>query len=203
MMIVSPCAEEEYEKSIDARIENHTVITADYQKFSKSEFTLITGTAVKTNEVPFLVILDFDINKRLPEDERNRISMDLISKFASRGARIVRSPHGGLHVYCNQGGFELVSNREIKCYKCQDYDLDLFGCEDPSKGSIVLLPGSQIRDSPDAPILEYKIVCDPPGGVLTLTVAEALTILQIELPPVTMTRRKGKKREKCCCTRDS
>jgi hypothetical protein len=128
---MSVSQEELSKKPLDERIREHIVDTTGYQKFSKPHFTQRTGSAVKTNEVPFLVILDFDINKQLDQDQRESISKDLISKL-NVGTRIVKSGHGGLHIYCNQGDFELASNREIKCYKCALFDLDLFGCQDPS-----------------------------------------------------------------------
>jgi hypothetical protein len=152
-----------------------------------------TGLSVKTNEVPFLVILDIDMNKRLSPERKQEICRDLFQKLQGRGARIVRTAHGGLHVYCNQGDFELASNREIKCYTSADFDLDLFGCENPAKKSMVLLPGSQIRDDAESPILHYEVVDDPPMGILTLEIADALSTLGISLGPV-VPGKKGKVR---------
>jgi hypothetical protein len=183
--------EVEYAKPIDERIGTHTALIGDYQKSYSRVFALQTGVAVLTNEVPFLVIMDIDLRKGLPSDQKEVIYHGLLSRFTGRGARLVKTAHGGLHVYCNQGDFELASNREIKCYTCPDFEIDLFGCVTPSKKSMVLLPGSQIRDKDQAAILGYEIVDDPPGGLLTLMLADALAILDISLAPVVQ-GKKGK-----------
>jgi hypothetical protein len=188
---VPPCCQEaECARRIDERIGCHTAFSGDYQKSINRVFALRTGVSVLTNEVPFLVILDFDINKKLDLVQKEAIYDRLFRTFKGRGSRIVKTCHGGLHVYCNQGDFELAENREVKVYRCADYDMDMFGCVNPAKKSTVLLPGSQIRDRPDSPILEYKIMDDPPDGVIALTVAIALEMVGISLEPVTMTKKK-------------
>jgi nickel-dependent lactate racemase len=39
---------------------------------------------------------------------------------------LVKTAHGGLHVYCNLGNYKLPSNRCVKAIKTDNFDVDIF-----------------------------------------------------------------------------
>jgi hypothetical protein len=47
------------------------------------------------------------------------------------------------------------TNRAIKCWSGQDFDIDIFGAVDPPHEGIVVLPGARIRDKGTEQILRY------------------------------------------------
>jgi hypothetical protein len=195
-MFAPPVPEAEYQKPIDERMEGHIIATCDYQKHSSHHPIRQTGTAVKMNEVPFFVIVDIDINKKLNADARAAEADRILASLSGCGARLVRSGHGGIHIYCNQGETPLADNRDIKCIQTERFAVDLFGCVDSSKESIVLLPESEIRDGETSPILTYRIIEDPPGGILQVDVATVLKILDVVLPPIVVGKRGKKVRKR-------
>ena len=124
------------------RIEGHTVMCYNYLKHDDSRNKNDrnpTGKALKINECDELAVIDVDI-KRDIDKTRTKI----VQKLKPHDI-IVKTCSGGLHIYCNKGDFKPASNRMIKIYKCDDYDIDIMCTKDSSKRSLVVLPGSKVR----------------------------------------------------------
>jgi hypothetical protein len=151
---------------------------------------LKTGSSLKVNEVSDLAIIDIDIKKTLPDSQRAEIYETILTKLRRSGCRIVRSAHGGLHIYCNTGDFKPWSNAAIKCCQTEEFEVDVFCCAKPNRQTLVVQPGSQIRDEWNTPILTYAIVEDPPDGIIGVTIHQILELLGIAISHPPSKRKK-------------
>ena len=131
-------------KTLKERIEGHTIDCYNYLKHDSSNSkssTKVTGKALKINEVPYLSVIDIDV-KQEPENVRKEI----LQKLKPHDI-VVQTCSGGLHIYCNTGEFKPASNRMIKIFTCDDYDVDIMSTIDESKRSLIVLPGSKVRST--------------------------------------------------------
>jgi hypothetical protein len=131
--------------SLSQRINDHIIDLYNYQKSDKDAYIrMITGKAVKGNEVEQLVVIDIDIRKDLSDPEREFVRNSLLSKLSENDI-IVKFCGGGLHIYTNQEDFPLQKNRLIKCYSSPQFDIDVFGSVDKNSRSLIVLPGSKVK----------------------------------------------------------
>ncbi|KAA6375099.1 MAG: hypothetical protein EZS28_029374, partial [Streblomastix strix] len=73
-----------------------------------------------------LCVIDFDINKKLPIEEIDKIRQSIIDNMLLSNVGLVKTAHGGLHAYCNRNYYLLSSNRNIKVITRDNFDIDIF-----------------------------------------------------------------------------
>ncbi|KAA6400263.1 MAG: hypothetical protein EZS28_004209 [Streblomastix strix] len=73
-----------------------------------------------------LCVIDFDINKKQSIEEIDRIHQNLINNVLPPNVGLVKTAHGGLHIYCNRNGYKLPSNRCVKVITGDNFDVDIF-----------------------------------------------------------------------------
>ena len=131
------------------RFENHFMMTFNNLKYGSVKGGSVcdkflskqTGMRLNVNECFGLGVIDFDINKGLSDDERKKIRERIMSKLSLEDI-VVRSGSGGLHVYVNNDFDELYKNAYIKCYACDEYEIDYIAAVKEDKQAGVMLPGS-------------------------------------------------------------
>ena len=187
--------EEEYETDVQIpnfniplsqRIFGHTVECYNYLKHDGGKVkpgSKATGSALVINEVDGLSVVDIDIIK-----DHDIVREDLLMKLSDDDV-VVQTVSGGLHIYCNKGDFKAASNRMIKVYQCDDYDVDIMCTIDKQKRSLVVLPGSRVRSThksngtkPQSQTGTYIFVQGSYESYITRTITDVLRDLDIELP---------------------
>ena len=140
-----------------------------YKKYNDGKTTgPITGRALKNNLVPGLVILDFD----------NKTTNSLWEKYKDKFNDfdiVVSTASGGLHVYCEQGSLKCKSNRMVKWYSGDDFDIDIMSSVEPDKQSLVVLPGSKVRKNHKDKVKKYEVVCGDFEGLVMSKADEVLS----------------------------
>ncbi|KAA6404183.1 MAG: hypothetical protein EZS28_000292 [Streblomastix strix] len=110
----------------------------------------ITGQAINIADCPYLAIVDIDINKKLSEEERNLVRNELLEKIyqSELNVALVKTGHGGLHIYCNMDPLILFArNSIVKKITTEKYDVDIFACVDYNESKrCIVLPDSRIKD---------------------------------------------------------
>ena len=169
-------------KTLKERIEINTIDLYNYNKHDgcKSKGRS-TGTALLVNKVTNLSIIDIDINKSLDDEQKDKIRNNILSKLSDDDV-IVKTASGGLRIYCNTNDFYINNNRLIKCYRSDEYDIDLFSCYDESKRSLVVMAGSKYRDSSHkTPITKYEYIRNDDNSIITRCINDVLNDLDVKL----------------------
>lgn len=171
--------------TFNERTRNSIVDLYNYQKHDGgSGRGRQTGWAYELNKCENLMVVDVDIDKSLEEDKKQTIRTTLLKKLPD-DACVVQTPSGGLHIYCNVDGFPVTSNRMVKCYKCEDFDIDLLSGVDPDKRSLVVAPGSSVRATTIAdgerPIHRYAVVRESSDDIIKYNCNDILTMLDISI----------------------
>lgn len=169
--------------SLKDRIRNNTVDLVCYQKHDGGNGTRVTGKALLVNKISNLSVIDIDINKSYDEDKKEQVRKNLMCKLSDEDV-IVKTASGGMHIYCNMGSnpFPATVNRMIKCYSCEDYDIDLFCSVDENSRSLVVCAGSKVRDSTHkGPIKTYEFLRGSYENTLNRSVNDVLNDLEIRL----------------------
>ncbi|KAA6397780.1 MAG: hypothetical protein EZS28_006694 [Streblomastix strix] len=73
-----------------------------------------------------LCVIDFNINKKLPIEEIDKIRQSIIDNMLPANVALVKTAHGGLHAYCNRNCCLLPSNRNVKVITRDNFDIDIF-----------------------------------------------------------------------------
>ncbi|KAA6355699.1 MAG: hypothetical protein EZS28_048774, partial [Streblomastix strix] len=101
-------------------------------------------------DCPYLAIVDIDIDKKLSEEDRNLIRNELLEKIyqSELNVALVKTGHGGLHIYCNMDPLILFAgNSMVKKITTVKYDVDIFTCVDYNESKrCAVLPDSRIKD---------------------------------------------------------
>ena len=143
-------------KTLNQRISNNTIDLNNYLKYAGGKGRK-TGSALLLNKISNLSVIDVDINKQYNEEQREKIYNDVLDSLAENDV-IVKTASGGLHIYCNTELFPASSNRMVKCFTSDDFDVDLFSSVDENKQSLVVLPGSRVRKNAKEPICKYEFI---------------------------------------------
>ena len=164
-------------------MENNTIDLYNYNKHDKKQpgRNTITGRALLNNKIKNLSVIDIDINKLLDNDTKDKIRNNILSKLSDDDI-VVKTASGGLHIYCNTDDFVVNNNRMIKCYKSNEFDIDIFNCYDESKRSLIVLPPSRVRPSDHkSPIKSYSYVRNNEDTIIARSVNNVLKDLDIKL----------------------
>ncbi|KAI5514037.1 Prim-pol domain family, partial [Trichomonas vaginalis G3] len=154
-------------KTLNERIGENKIDLHNYLKHDGGRGRK-TGTALLVNKISNLTIIDVDINKSYNDELKETVRKDILSKLSDKDV-IVKTASGGLHIYCNTNFFYAVSNRMIKCYSCNDYDIDIMTSIDDSKRSLVVMADSRVRKNASEPINTYSFIRGSYDSTLTRT----------------------------------
>ena len=181
-MTFSSCIDEMIDSSaltLSERIGDNTVDLHNYLKYTGGKGRK-TGRALVSNKVQFLSVVDIDINKDYNEEQREKVRADVIDRLAHNDV-IVKTGSGGLHVYCNTELFPATSNRMVKCYTCDDFDIDIFSSVEPNKQSLVVLPETKVRKNATQPITTYEFVQGDYDSPVTRSIDDVINSLGIKI----------------------
>ena len=164
------------------RIDKNYVVLYNYQKHDKksSGRNTITGKALLNNKIKNLSIIDIDINKELDNDTKDKIRNNILNKLSDNDI-IVKTASGGLHIYCNTDEFYSTSNRMVKCYKSNIFDIDIFSSVNKTKRSLVVLPESKVRKDHKSPISTYEFIRGDYDTIISRSVNDILKDLDIKI----------------------
>ena len=166
-------------QTLQERIGTSKINLTNYEKHDGTKGRK-TGEALLSNKIPGLCIVDIDINKSLDDERKERIRSELLEELSIDDV-VVKTASGGLHVYCNEEYFTLTSNRMIKCFTSENFDVDIFGCHDQTKRSIVVLPGSRVRTNHNSSVTKYEFVRGSLDSCITRSVKDVLSSLSIKI----------------------
>lgn len=167
-------------KILNDRIGNNTVDLTNYLKHDGGSGTKVTGKALLLNKISNLTVIDFDINKEYDVEQKQVVRNKIMSKLSDEDV-IVRTGSGGLHVYCNTEFFYTTTNRMIKCYSCEDYDVDLMTSVDEKSRSLIVAAGSKVRRNAREAITTYEFLQGSYESVITRNVNDVLNDLDIKI----------------------
>jgi hypothetical protein len=160
-------------------IEGHTIPTRNGMKHDNGGKGRVTGRALLANEIPELVIVDIDIKHDLPIETAEKLRHSFLEIMASYPVPIVRTAHGGLHIYTNRGEYTQSTNRFTKAFTGEGFDVDVFATIDPTKRSLVVLPTTTITE--DSETLKYTWAQGDEGTEIGATADEILKALNFDI----------------------
>ncbi|KAA6363153.1 MAG: hypothetical protein EZS28_041319, partial [Streblomastix strix] len=70
-----------------------------------------------------LCVIEIDIHKDKSIEEIDKIRQNLIDTLPPN-VGLVKTAHGGLHIYCNRNYYRLPSNRNVKIAITDSFDID-------------------------------------------------------------------------------
>ena len=133
-----------------------------------------TGMVLRVNECPGFAVIDIDINKTLPQQKRFEIKQSLLNKL-SEDDIIVESGSGSLHIYVNHNIPDLYKNAYVKCFKCDEFDIDYIASVDCDKCQSIMLPDSENKNG------RYEFYQGNWDSVIKRTATDVVKDLGIEL----------------------
>ena len=170
----------ENQKTLRERIGNNIVILTNYLKHDGGSGTKQTGVALLGNKILNLSVIDIDINKEIDEEERERVRKQILRNLSEKDI-VVSTASGGLHIYANTDEFYVNSNRMIKCYTSERFDIDLMNCYDENSRSLIVLPESKVRKNARSQIKTYSFVYGSLDSVVSRSLQEVLDDLDIQI----------------------
>ncbi|KAA6373560.1 MAG: hypothetical protein EZS28_030913 [Streblomastix strix] len=118
------------DKAIIERVKDSLINTVNYTKIGQQEGKKlqITGKLIDLSLIDDdnLCVIDFDINKKLPIEEIDKIRQNIIDNMLPVNLGLVKTAHGGLNAYCNRNSYRLPSNRNVKVITRDNFDIDVF-----------------------------------------------------------------------------
>ncbi|KAH7820350.1 uncharacterized protein MONOS_2255 [Monocercomonoides exilis] len=124
------------EKTLNERIDTYVVDLCNYQKHDGDSGSVVTGRAVLVNKVSNLTVVDIDINKSLDDESKQSVGSKILNKLDEDDI-VVQTASWGSHICANTDDFFANSNRMIKCYTCDEFDVDVMTSLDESKRSLI------------------------------------------------------------------
>lgn len=168
-------------KTLGERIKGNTIVLTNYLKHDGGNGSRETGSALLSNKCKNLIIVDIDLNKNLDESSRERIRNDLLSKLNDEDV-VVKTASGGIHIYCNQELYYCSSNRMIKCYESNDFDIDIFSGVKEDERSLVVLPGSKVRSADHkTPVSTYTFIRGSYKSKITRSLKQVLDSIDVQI----------------------
>ena len=166
-------------KPLKQRIGDNTIDLNNYLKYPGGKGRK-TGNALLLNKISHLSVIDIDINKNYNDEQREKVYNDVINSLSDDDI-IVKTASGGIHIYCNTDVFPASSNRMVKCFTSDDFDVDIFSTVDESKQSLVVLPGSRVRKNAKEQINRYEFVQGDIDSVITRSIDDVINDLGIKI----------------------
>ena len=102
----------------------------------------VTGRTLLLNKISGLSVVDFDIKKN-----HESVTDWILKTFPVDDSICVKTPHNGIHIYCINDYDEtcLYKNNYLKCYKCENFELDIFVGKFHDKQQCVNCPPTKVR----------------------------------------------------------
>ncbi|KAA6388444.1 MAG: hypothetical protein EZS28_016030 [Streblomastix strix] len=114
------------DKTIIERVKDAMINTVNYTKIGQQEGkkSQIAGKLIDLSlmDDDNLCVIGFDINKKLPIEEIDKIRQNITNNMLPINVGLVKTAHGGLHAYCNRNSYRLPSNRNIKKATNEEYE---------------------------------------------------------------------------------
>ncbi|KAA6394455.1 MAG: hypothetical protein EZS28_010022 [Streblomastix strix] len=130
--------------TIGERIKDAVTPLYNYKKHTDGKKGSKTGSAVDLGKCDDqLCVMDFYIKKDLSDEKITEIRNQIIENLPSN-VGLVKTAHGGLHVYLDRDGYPLKNNSQIKIIKTDNFDVDIFAHIDENQ-RLVVLPKSTYR----------------------------------------------------------
>ena len=170
----------ENQKTLKERIGDNVVVLTNYLKHDGGSGVKQTGTALLGNKIPNLSVIDIDINKEIDKEEREKVRKQLLRKLSNEDI-VVKTASGGLHIYCNTDLFYINSNRMIKCYTSDQFDIDLMNSYDENSRSLIVLPESKVRKNARSTIKTYSFIYGSLDSVVSRSLQDVLEDLDIQI----------------------
>ncbi|KAA6359083.1 MAG: hypothetical protein EZS28_045391 [Streblomastix strix] len=101
--------QEKDSKTIIERVKDAMINTVNYTKIDEDN----------------LCVVDIDIHKDKSIEEIDKIRQNIIDSLPPN-VGLVKTAHGGLHIYCNRNFYLLPSNRNVKVAVTDSFDIDVF-----------------------------------------------------------------------------
>lgn len=182
MNTVIPPVSDYQSLSVYDRIENEFVNLYNYKKYPVPDerSTKKTGRAFDISKVVNLAVVDVDITKSLPEDQKQIIRDSIIEKVP-KNVGIVQTGNGGLHIYCNRDDYPLKKDSQTAVFKCDEYAIDVFACVH-GKQRWIVYTGSTIRPEKGG-FSTYKDLNDCAYKTDLCSLEEVLDSFGIDLKP--------------------
>ncbi|KAA6360880.1 MAG: hypothetical protein EZS28_043593, partial [Streblomastix strix] len=121
--------QEKDSKTIIERVKDAMINTVNYTKIGQQEGKKqqITGKLIDLSlmDEDNLCVIDIDIHKDKSIEEIDKIRQNLIDSLPPN-VSLVKTAHGGLHIYCNRNFYLLSSNRNVKVAITDSFDIDVF-----------------------------------------------------------------------------
>ena len=133
-----------------------------------------TGMVLSVNETPGFAVIDIDINKKLPQKKRFEIKQSIISKL-SEDDIIIETGSGSLHIYANHNIPGLYKNAYVKCFECDEFDIDYFASVDCNSYHGLMLPDSENENG------RYEFYQGNWDSVIKRTATDVIKSLGVEL----------------------
>ncbi|KAA6385242.1 MAG: hypothetical protein EZS28_019232, partial [Streblomastix strix] len=130
--------QEQDSKTIIERVKDAMINTVNYTKIGQQDGNgKAAGINAKRQQIAGklidlslmrddnLCVIDIDIHKDKPIKEIDKIRQNLIDSLPPN-VGLVKTAHGGLHIYCNRNFYLLPSNRNVKVSVTDSFDIDVF-----------------------------------------------------------------------------
>ncbi|KAA6375604.1 MAG: hypothetical protein EZS28_028870 [Streblomastix strix] len=121
--------QEKDSKTIIERLKDAMINTRNYTKIGQYEGKKqqITGKLIDLSlmDDDNLCVVDIDIHKDKSIEEIDKIRQNLIVSLPPN-VGLVKTVHGGLHIYCNRNFYLLSSNRYVQVAITDSFDIDVF-----------------------------------------------------------------------------
>lgn len=157
----------------------------------------ITGRTLLLNKVKNLAVIDFDIHNNI-----DTVRGNILNLLPKDNTIIVGTPHKGIHVLCINDIEDLLDkNSFVGLFKSNDFNIDIFVGNNPTKQQCLNCPPTKVRFKVDGEenkkIYEYTFINNDysyEGELITLSkLISILTENNISIPIVKL---KGVKKEK-------
>ncbi len=171
-------------KTLEERMSGNTIDLFNYMKHDAIKSGTKSGQALQINKCHNLAIIDIDIKHSLDEESKEEIRNEFLNKLPE-DVVVVKSANGGLHIYCNRDYYG-CENRMVKCAKTDNYDVDIFVAADENSRSLIVLPGSKVRNNDKnsgkrGEMLHYSYIRNDAKSCLKHTVADLIKRLDITI----------------------
>ncbi|KAA6398560.1 MAG: hypothetical protein EZS28_005908 [Streblomastix strix] len=122
--------QEQDSKTIIERVKNAVINKVNYTKIGQydgKKNQQITGKLIDSSlmDEDNLCVVDIDIHKDKSIKEIDQLGQNIIDSLP-QNVGLVKTAHGGLHIYCNRNFYLLPSNCNVKVAVTDSFDIDVF-----------------------------------------------------------------------------
>ena len=156
----------------------------------------VTGQAVRLNKCFNLAVLDIDIDKHAPEEDRERARKYFLDKLAPEDV-IEKTTSGGLHVYCLLDGFPIYNKYGDLCNKDSintvvkgvNVEVELLASHNSEKRQNVTIYGTEAKNKLGG-ISKYVFVRNNENTAIKRSMKDVLESLNLTYAPPKRVEKK-------------